>query len=165
MDRKKLMKLRSLTTKRAFTVTEALIAAVIIVIAIIGTSMLRYQSALGVRKADLYSTSVRLGLMLCEGWTGEGGTTAYNPVTVLSPGLNISTSTGIAAPTGFTKLNSYKIVVDSFNYYATLSWKDMGTGIISLHIVVSWDQRDSGLNTLAAAGKIFKLTTYVRKSP
>jgi hypothetical protein len=154
---------RRTETIRAFTIIEVIIAAIILVIAIIGTSAFRYRAAFGARQADSYSTGVRMTLLLCEGWAGVDGNNTYNPVTTFSPALTISTATGIAAPTGFTKLNSYKIVVDGFSYFATLSWKDMGSGIKSLYVVVSWDQCDRGTNTLATAGQSFKLTTYVKK--
>jgi Tfp pilus assembly major pilin PilA len=156
------MKFRQTETRRAFTIIEAMIAAVVLVIAIIGTSSYRYHAALGIRQADFHSTGVRIALMLCEGWAGVDGNSAFSPVTTFSPALNISTSTGIAAPTNWTKLNSYKIMVDGFAYFATLSYKNMGSGITSLHVVVSWNQSGHWTNTLATAGKTYQLTTYVK---
>jgi hypothetical protein len=157
------MRLNRTKTKKAFTLMEVIIAAIVLVIAVIGTSAFRYQAALGSRKADLYTTAVRMGVMLCEGWAGEGGTATFNPVATFSPQLDIIDSNSVGAPTGFTELGSYEIIVDNFKYFATLSWKDMGYKIMALHIVISWDQRDQGINTAAAANKNFRLTTYVKK--
>jgi hypothetical protein len=156
------MKFRHIQTRRAITLTEAMIAAATLVIAVIGTSVYRYQATLGVHQADLYSTGVRMTLLLCEGWSGTSGALSYNPVTTFSPELNIIASTGIDAPTGFTKLGSYKISIDGFPYYATLSWKNMGSGITSLHVVVKWNQTDRAANTLVNANKSYILTTYVK---
>ncbi len=147
-------------TRSAFTIVEAMIAAVVLVIAVIGTSVYRYQAALGARHADLYSTGVRLSLMLCEGWSGEGGTTSYDPVTTFTPDLDIIDTNSAGAPTGFTELGSYEIIVDGFKYYAALSWKNMGNKITSLHIVVSWDYRE-GTNQ-NSSNQSYRLTTYVK---
>ena len=159
------MKFRRYRARLAFTITETIIASIILVIAIIGTAAYRYQAAMSAHKTDLYSTGVRTALLLCEGWAGADGDSTFNPVTTFSPQLNISTSaTGTAAPTGYTKLGYYKIIIDGVSYFATLSWKNISTGgVRSLHVVVKWDLCDRGTNTLATADQSYHLTTYVKQ--
>ena len=159
------MKSRQDRAKIAFTITETIIASIILVIAIIGTAAYRYQAAMSAHKTDLYSTGVRIALLLCECWAGADGNNTFNPVTTFSPQLNISTSTtGTAAPTGYTKLGYYKIIVDGVSYFATLSWKDISTeSVRALHVIVKWDLCDRGTNTLAAANQSYHLTTYVKQ--
>jgi len=146
----------------AMTIMEAMISLVILVIAIIGASGYRYQAALGARQADLYSTGVRMTLLLCEAWSGVGGAASFDPISIFSPDLDITASAGIGAPTGFTELGSYQMIVEGVTYYATMSWKDMGAGITSLHVVVSWNPRSGGTSTIGNAIKSYRLTTYVK---
>jgi hypothetical protein len=153
------MKGRHITTRRALTIVEAMIAAVVLVIAVIGTSVFRYQSALGARHTDLYTTGVRMTLLLCEGWAGADGNNTYNPVSTFRPELDIISRAAIGAPTGFTELGSYQIIVDGVSFYATLSYKNMGSGLKSLHVVVRWDPSNRGLT---AAKQSFQLTTYAK---
>jgi hypothetical protein len=159
------MKSRQDRAKIAFTITETIIASIILVIAIIGTGAYRYQAAMSAHKTDLYTTGVRTTLLLCEGWAGADGDSTFNPVTTFSPQLNISTSaTGTSAPTGYTKLGYYKIIVEGVSYFATLSWKNLSTGgVRSLHVMVKWDLCDRGINTYATANQSYHLTTYVKK--
>jgi hypothetical protein len=136
---------------------EVMVAGVVLLIAVIGTSSYRYHAALGARHADLFSTGVRITLLLCEGWSGEGGSLTYDPVSTFSPDLDIADGNTAGAPTGFTELGSYEIIVNDFSYYATLSWKNMGSGITSLHVVTRW-----GNGAAENAGQSYRLTTYVK---
>ena len=133
---------------------------VIILVALIGTSNFRYFSTLDAQKAAAKITASRIGLMLCENWRGIGGIETYDPATSLGSDLTITTSTGPAEPADFTLLGSYTITVNGANYYITLSWKDVSTGLRALNIIVAWAQRTQGVSSLNDADKSFKLTTY-----
>jgi hypothetical protein len=137
-----------------------MIAMVIILVALIGTSNFRYFSTLDAQKAAAKITASRIGLMLCENWRGIGGIETYDPATSLGSDLTITTSTGPAEPADFTLLGSYTITVNGANYYITLSWKDVSTGLRALNIIVAWAQRTQGVSSLNDADKSFKLTTY-----
>ncbi len=132
----------------------------IFIIAILGTSAYRYSAAMNARKADLHTTAARTALLLCEGWRGVNGVTSYNPVNEYGSCLNISTNTGPDVPTGFTSLGSYKVVLENNNYYVTMSWNNISSGLRALNVIVSWDQSgESG--ALEDINKSYSLTTYV----
>lgn len=147
--------------RAGFTLVEVMIATVIFIIAVLGTSAYRYSAALSARRADLQTAASRAGLLLCEGWRGVGGAATYDPVGYLDSDLNISASTGPAPPTGFTPLGSYKLILEGTDYYATLSWQDVGNGLRALNVIVGWNQQGGGTDSVQDANKLFKLTTYV----
>ncbi len=146
--------------RRGFSLVSVMIATVIILVALIGTSNFRYYSTLDAQKAAAKITASRIGLMLCENWRGIGGIETYDPTTSLGSDLTITTSTGPAEPADFTLLGSYTITLNGANYYITLSWKDVSTGLRALNVVVAWAQRTQGVSSLNNADKSFKLTTY-----
>ncbi len=146
--------------RRGFSLVSVMIAIVIILAALIGTSNFRYYSTLDAKKAAAKITASRIGLMLCENWRGIGGVKTYDPTTSLGSDLTITTSTGPAEPADFTLLGSYTITVNGANYYITLSWKDVSTGLRALNVIVAWAQRNQGVSSLNDADNSFKLTTY-----
>ena len=99
--------------------------------------------------------------MLCESWRGLKGTKTYDPAAHLGTALTITQSaTGPDKPVDFTLLGNYTVTLNGANYYITLSWKDVSTGLRALNIVVAWAQRTQGVSSLNDADKSFKLTTY-----
>jgi type II secretory pathway pseudopilin PulG len=153
-------KANKIRSRRAFTLVDIMVAITILLVALIGTSSFRYYTTLDARKATARTTAARIGLTLCESWQGIGGTQTYNPATHFGSALTITASTGPAKPEDFTLLGSYTIIVNGANYYITLSWKDVSTGLRALNIVVAWAQRTQGVSSLSDADKSFKLTTY-----
>ncbi len=146
--------------RRGFSLVSVMIATVIILVALIGPSNFRYYSTLDAQKAAAKITASRIGLMLCENWRGLGGVETYDPATSLDSALTITSSTGPDKPEDFTLLGSYTITLNGANYYTTLSWKDVSTGLRALNIIVVWAQREQGTSSLNDADKSFKLTTY-----
>ena len=147
--------------RRGFSLVGVMIAMTILLAALIGTSNFRYYSTLDAQKAAAKITAARVGLMLCENWRGLGGTETYDPATYLGTALTITPSAGPDKPGDFTLLGSYTITLNGANYYITLSWKDVSTGLRALNIIVAWAQRTQGTSSLNDADKSFKLTTYV----
>ncbi len=146
--------------RRGFSLISVMIAMAILLAALIGTSNFRYYSTLDAQKAAAKITASRIGLMLCENWRGLGGDETYDPTTSLGSVLTITSSTGPDKPEDFTLLGSYTITLNGANYYITLSWKDVSTGLRALNIIVAWAQREQGTSSLNDADKSFKLTTY-----
>jgi len=145
---------------RGFSLVSIMVAIVILLVALIGTSNFRYFSALDAKKAAARITAARIGLMLCENWRGLGGIETYDPATYFGSDLTITQSAGPNKPEDFTLLGSYTVTLNGANYYVTLSWKDVSTGLRALNIVVAWAQRPQGLSSLADVDKSFRLTTY-----
>ena len=151
---------KKLSFRCGFSLVDVLVAVAILLIAIIGTSRLRYYSAMDARKAGLRIGAARTGLLLCENWRGVNGSGTYDPVASLGSDVTISTGTGPSAPSGFTSLGSYTINLNGTTYYATLSWRDVQTGLRALNIIVAWPLRNQAPTGVADADRSFELTTY-----
>ena len=152
------------TARKGFTHIDVLIALAILVISILGTSVYQYQAELNAHKADVQATAVRTAALLCVGWSGEDGVTAFDPVGTFGADLSITASSGPSAPSGFTSLGSYRVVIDNFYYFATLSYKDLsGAKVRALNVVISWERACHGAKELTAANATYQMTTYVRK--
>ncbi len=161
MKRTKMVsKTNKIQFRRGFSLVSVMIAIVIILLALIGNSNVRFYAALDARKAVSRITAARVGLMLCESWRGIGRVETYDPATSLGSALTITASAGPGKPDDFTLLGSYTCTVNGANYYITLSWKDVSAGLRALNVVVTWAQRIQGTSSLNDADKSFKLTTY-----
>jgi type II secretory pathway pseudopilin PulG len=147
-------------SRNAFTIVEIMIAVIIVLIAIIGTSAYRYGALLNTRRADLHATAVRAAQMLCEGWNGTCGAASFNPDTAFGTNIDISPSDGPDAPDGFTPLGSYTITLEDTEYYATLSWENTEADLRTLSVIVSWDPTGQNAGGPDNAIKSYQLITY-----
>jgi len=156
------MTIKRSKSETGFTLIEVMLAILILTVAVIGTSGYRYYAALDARRAAMRSASARIGLLLCESWRGTSDPNTFDPTDPngFASELTITNSAGPAEPNGFTPLGSYTVVSDGATYYATMSWKDVSTGLRALNVVVAWAQREQGTASLNDADKLFKLTTY-----
>ena len=153
-------KTSKISCRAGMSLVEIMVSIVVLLAAIIGTSNLRYYAALDARKAAARIAAARIALMLCESWRGVQGAETYDPAAHLGADLAVTESAGPDKPEDFTLLGSYKVVLDGINYYTTLSWKDVSSGLRALNIVVSWAQRDQGESSIDDTDKSFRLTTY-----
>lgn len=148
--------------RRGTSLVSILIAVVILLIALIGTSNFRYCAAMDARRADAQASAARIALMLCESWAGVNGAVTFNPVVQLDDDLAVTQSlTGPAKPADFTILGTYRVVLKDFHgvrHYATLSWKDIQPGLRALNVVVAWAQRGAASNGVENVDKSFRLT-------
>jgi type II secretory pathway pseudopilin PulG len=153
-----------LRPRRGMSLVGTMVAVVILMIAVIGTSSFRYYSALDARRADAQTSAARVALMLCESWGGISGDLTYDPVAELGTDLAITQSTtGPAKPSDFTLLGSYTIKLNDIHdvtYYTTLSWKDVQAGLRALNVIVAWAQRGPGADGTENVDKSFRLTIY-----
>lgn len=148
------------------TFVEIMIASAILIIAVLGASVFRYDSALSARKADLQATAARAALLLCESWRGASEPNSFDPTQLVSSDLGSlltieSDSIMHELPEGFTLSGVYRIVANGTDYYAILSWRDVAPELRALNVAVLWDQRGSGLDSYRYPDKSFRLTTYV----
>ncbi|MHC4570926.1 MAG: type IV pilus modification PilV family protein [Planctomycetota bacterium] len=166
----------------AFTLIEVMLATFILTVALLGASGYRYYATLDAQKADAHIEAARIGLLICESWRGMGGSETYDPTAHLNSDLSIGAPTGggndddftvldvatAPVPSGYIVLASYKVTLGGDTCYPILSYKDLGTGLRALNVVVAWPQRgyaagDPGNSywaPSAQAYKLFKLTTY-----
>ncbi|UCE50610.1 MAG: hypothetical protein JSW47_10685 [Phycisphaerales bacterium] len=165
-------KARKARPRRGVTLVGALVAVVVLLIALIGTSTFRYASALDGRRAEAQITAARVALVLCENWRGFSGDPAHDPTQLAAADVEITPSSwgGHITPDGFTSLGNYEIVPesedpDSFKYFATLSWKDVQPGLRALNVNVAWAQRSEIEGGAANVDKSYALTIYTQADP
>ena len=143
---------------------NVMIAIVALSVGVIGTANYRYYAALSARKAAMRMTATRIGQLFCESWRGVKGTETYDPTIYLGSDLVITASSGPDKPEDFALLGSYTVELNEVNYYVTLSWKDIYTGLRALNVVVAWtwgvSQEDYTNDD--DTYESFKLTTYTQ---
>jgi Tfp pilus assembly protein PilV len=153
-----MMILKRLKSEAAFTFVEVMVAILIMSLAVLGASGYRYYAALDARKAAMHRAASEIALLLCESWRGLEGINTYDPTTHFGGDLEITQSNYSAAPEGFALLGSYTVVSSNVNYYATLSWKNVATGLRALNVAVAWSHRATA--SAVDAERSFTLTTY-----
>lgn len=163
-----IIKTSKMRCRRGASLVSTMVAVVILIIALIGTSSFRYSAALDGRKANAQTTAARIALMLCESWRGINGDVNFDPGQLGGSNLDISMlDADLDTPLDFNLLGSYAIVLntnDSYNieYYASLSWKDVQPGLRALNVVVAWAQQDRGVDGVQGVDKTFSLTIYTQ---
>ena len=145
---------------RGFSLTDTLVASVVLVIAILGNSGYRYQSLLSAQRADRWKTAATTAQFLFQSWAGMQGIGTFNPVSALGSSITIAADAGPSADAGFTSRGSYHIDLNGDRYFATLAWKDVESGLRALNVKVAWAQSKRGSTTFADADKSFALTAY-----
>lgn len=141
---------------------EVMLAAAVVSIAVIGGISYRYYSSLDGRRANIHATTARVALLLCESWRGTNASLTYDPINHLDLDLlTITADDGPAAPEDFTTLSSHKLIVSDITYYATLSFRDVDTGLRALNVRVAWQRRDQSDKDLSDMDGVFELNSYV----
>jgi hypothetical protein len=157
-----IMNAEKLKRFRGVSLIEAMLAITVLVIAVLGASGYRYYSSLDGRRADMRATASRIGMLLCESWSGVKGDEDFDP-TVYSETELVMTEISVPdslVPEGFDSLGAYEIQTGNVNYYAVLSYDDVSDGLRAMNIVVTWAQRQQSESSVADADKQFSLTTY-----
>jgi hypothetical protein len=159
---------RKAGSRRGVSLVGTLVAVVILLIALIGTSTFRYSAAMDGRRADSQTRAARIALALCESWRGLNGDATYNPIQLGTSEMSIAKSSwyGHSVPDDFTPLGDYAITLDNdpagVNYYATLSWKDVQPGLRAMNVNVAWAQRGQGADGRENVDKSYVLTVYAQ---
>jgi Tfp pilus assembly protein PilV len=156
-------------THQGFTLIGTLIAVVVLLIALIGTSTFRYTAALDGRRAAAQTTGAGVAILLCEGWRGLKGDENHDPTQFTTGDMEITQSSwdGHVTPDNYTLLGNYEVVMDSQDqdsrkYYATLSWRDVQPGLRALTVNVAWPQRIESAENAGNVDKSYVLTIYTR---
>ena len=149
------------------SLVDTMVAVVILLIAIIGTSIFRYNAVLDGRKAKAQTAAARIALMLCESWRGINGDVTFDPTELSTSDLTVSQTTQSlsAEPSDFTLLGRYTVTLNDVHgvtYHTTLSWKDIQSGLRALNVVVAWAQRGPGEDGVENVDKSFELTVYTQ---
>ena len=137
-----------------FSIIDAMMAAVMIVVIIMGAMMYRYHSMLDIRKAEDQLKATQLAVAFCETWRGLGGDETFDPVSYFSSEMTIANGSGPSKPDDFTPLGSYEITIENLQCKSTLSYKDVDTGLRAVNIIVAWPNGNTGQD------KEFEITSY-----
>jgi len=175
------LKKSKIRSRRGVSLVSTMVAVVILLISLIGTSSFRYSAALDGRKAKAQTAAARIALMLCESWRGINGDVTFDPIQLCGSDLVTfdpiqlcgsdlvidTLDANLDKPLDFNLLGSYAVVLESnesynIDYYATLSWKDFQPGLRALNVIVAWAQRDLGIDGVEGADKSFRLTIYTQ---
>ena len=110
--------------KSGFTLTELIVAMLILSILSVGALGYQYVAARDVRSAEAQAAAARLAKMILDGWKGLGVESAYDPIALWGSALSIAPSSiGPSAPTApgrvFTVAGRYRIQIDNINFYVT----------------------------------------------
>ncbi len=143
-----------------FCLVETMTTAVVLVVAVLGISGYRYYAAMDCRKAETDATAGRIAALLSESWQGMEGTLSYDPTTHGSSYLTVSSSAGPAKPADFTWLTSFKAVSNDYEYYVTLSYKNISPGLRALNVLVAWSQSKHAAGSPAETNRTFSMTKY-----
>ena len=155
------LKINKSSFRRGLSLVDAMVALAILSVGVVAATNYRYYAALDARKATMHTAAAKIGQMLCESWRGVEGAETYDPTTYLGSNLEITTSTGPDKPEDFTLLGSYAVQLNGVDYYVTMSWKDIYSGLRALNVVVAWVQQEQVGSNFADVDKSFKLTTYM----
>ena len=144
--------------QKGFTLIEAVLSILIFLIMALGVLAYRYSANLNPLKAKQHLTATDLAAAFVETWQGFNGVETFDPETLFASDLSISSGTGPAPPSGYTLLGNYDITDDDQNYQLILSWKDAGSSLRELNVIVEWTYHEEN-NT-----STYQLTTYVDRS-
>jgi type II secretory pathway pseudopilin PulG len=147
--------------RRGLTLIEVIVSILLVMVVILAAIGTRYLATQQARRGDAYSTAGKLGLMLLEAWRSSTAPSTYNPITTFAGQMTVSTSgTGPPAPTDFTTLGSYHVVLDNVHYYPTLAYIGATTEQPAvLHVSVAFRQNYQA-GTISTGDNCVRLTTY-----
>ncbi|MHC4153049.1 MAG: type IV pilus modification PilV family protein [Planctomycetota bacterium] len=165
------MNIKSSKRFRGTSLLEILIAAIILMVAVIGTAQYRYYWASDIRKGDMQTEAAGIGYLLCESWRGVKGAVDFDPITYLGSDLQIVKVyepleiLGKDVDTEVFNLLCYCRITsnnNNTNYYAAMFYRDVSTQVRALNVVVGRASDGKGATTADELSKLklFKLTTY-----
>ena len=128
-----------------FTLTEVMISILIVMVLVTGAMGYQYNSTRDVMISEVQAAASRIAMLLLEGWKGQQGDMAFDPVEVFGDEMTIQTSTfGPDAPDNsagvpLTTLDSYEVVLRGVYYFVTLSYEEKSASEpMLLNATVAW---------------------------
>ena len=145
--------------RKGVTLTEALVAMLILSVVVLGTFSFQYHSTHEASRAQVTIDSIRTALVLLETWKGTGGTIDFDPVEHITAVPFLETAVGPASPDGMQHVGSYMTRLDTGRCYATLSYADATVDEPAmLHVFVDgippgeqWNQQTVGSHVTLTA--------------
>jgi len=130
--------------RRGFTLTEVMISILIVMVLVTGAMGYQYNSTRDVKVSEVQAAASRIAMLLLEGWKGQQGDTAFDPVAVFSDEMAIQTASGPGAPDNsggvpLTTLDSYEVVLRGVYYFITLSYEPSSASEpMLLNATIAW---------------------------
>ncbi len=128
-----------------FTLTEVMISLVIVMVLVTGAMGYQYNSTRDVKISEVQAAASRIAMLLLEGWKGQQGDTAFDPVAVFGDEMTIQTTTiapDVPDNSGgvpLTTLDSYEVVLRGVYYFVTLSYEEKSASEpMLLNATVAW---------------------------
>jgi prepilin-type N-terminal cleavage/methylation domain-containing protein len=153
--------------RHGFTLTEVMISIVIVMVLVTGAMGYQYNSTRDVKISEVQASAARLAMSLLEGWKGQQGDMAFDPVDFFSNEMAIQTSAnGPGAPdnsdgTPLTMLGSYEIVLRGVYYLVTLSYEEPSVSEPKLlNVTVTW-RRDYTQGELEGDERFVRYSTFL----
>ena len=121
-----------------------MISILIVMVLVTGAMGYQYNSTRDVKISEVQATASRIAMLLLEGWKGQQGDTAFDPVVVFSDEMTIQTASGPGAPDNsggvpLTMLDSYEVVLQGVYYFITLSYEEKSASEpMLLNATVAW---------------------------
>lgn len=155
--------------KNGLTLIEVMVSLLVILIIAIGAMSYMYASAVHAKEADVRATAARIGLLLMEGWKGNGvDVTLFNPADT-AQGFNKLPLSDFSDPgmlpslPGLTNtLHNYRIEAYNIKYFVKMTYSNYAlsdTMPRSLSICVAWN-RDYRSATLGANPNTVVISDY-----
>lgn len=158
---------QSLRKNRGFTLTEVMISILIVMVLATGAMGYQYNSTRDVKISEVQATASRIAMLLLEGWKGQQGDTAFDPVAVFDEEMAIQTSTfGPDAPDNsdgvpLTTLDSYEVALRGVYYFVTLSYElQSASEPMLLNATVAW-RRDYTQDELEGDEQFVRYSTFL----
>jgi len=166
MNMGRILKIR----RRGVTLIEVMVAALVVLVVVVGAMAYQAACAINARKADASATASRLGLLVLEGWKSAGANiTAFNPTDdqfdLNLPNQINTTSVGLGGVG--TELGRYEIAVNGVTYYMTLIYSadyvyppPPGAPPAMLTVLTAWNRDDFMAGELGEYPESVRLSTY-----
>jgi prepilin-type N-terminal cleavage/methylation domain-containing protein len=163
---------RNKKLSKAFTLTEIMVAMVIICVAAVGVLDYQYNSLKQSRFAQVQLTASRTAQLLIEDWKSQGGSSTYDP-TKLNMGFVSSTGTteflGGQSVSGILNNAIYSITINKVPLKIVLVYSDVAEDEISqttlrqLTAIIKWRTGEAmGGGGQSLCTTPVTLSTYVR---
>jgi prepilin-type N-terminal cleavage/methylation domain-containing protein len=152
--------------RRGFSLTEVMISILIVMVLATGAMGYQYNSTRDVKISEVQASAARIAMLLLEGWKGQQGDMAFDPVVVFGDEMTIQTAPGPSVPDNssgipLTLLDSYEVALRGVYYFVTLSYEaSSASEPMLLNATVAW-RGDYTQNALEGDERFVRYSTFL----
>ncbi|MCI0498832.1 MAG: hypothetical protein L0Y36_04000 [Planctomycetales bacterium] len=155
-----------LVCRPAFTLTEAMISILIVMVLATGAMGYQYFSARDVKHSEVQTSAAQIAMLLLESWKGAQGDAAFNPLNEFAGQLDIQTAeAGPSSPENMsgiplTPLGFYTVRMQGVHYYLTPAWDAPSISEpMLLNVTIAW-RRDYAQGRLSGDEPFVRYSTF-----